>query len=323
MQPTDPPTFPPTRTLKGHAKRTRYCAITPDGTVALSSSSDKTARVWDLADLAGDATTGPVLNGHCGTVWQCALSADGAIAATASQDGSARVWDAATGEQLYVLRRDSMRNAYGCALSADGNLLVATFYSTDQNAGQLLVCNWRQDQTVTEINRSYALFSTAVSQDADTIAFVLGKPGSDNLGVEVVDRSGRVLRAISCSGSSSVAMAYAGSATTNRYVTIANGMHLRVYEVLGNEEPFEMEGYQCGAYRYCALTPSGSHVVATTADHSYCVWDRSTGAIVATLRGPPVPTRGCAISADGVRIVTCSEDNSVRVWLAPTTPSFQ
>src|SRR2546430_418952 len=65
-----------------------------------TSSSDRTARIWD----ATHCTELGVLRGHQDGVWGVAWSPDGARLATTSFDRTARIWDAASGSELVVLR---------------------------------------------------------------------------------------------------------------------------------------------------------------------------------------------------------------------------
>jgi WD40 repeat protein len=64
-------------------------AFSPDGTLVVTASSDKTARVWDAA-------TGKLLTNlleHQDRVVGAAFSPDGTLVVTASSDKTARVWD--------------------------------------------------------------------------------------------------------------------------------------------------------------------------------------------------------------------------------------
>ncbi len=68
-------------------------AISPDGKMILTGSSDNTARLWD-AETA--RPVGPPLQ-HGDTVDSVAFSPDGRTVGTGSLDRTARLWDVAAG----------------------------------------------------------------------------------------------------------------------------------------------------------------------------------------------------------------------------------
>ncbi|MGH3910682.1 MAG: WD40 repeat domain-containing protein, partial [Pseudonocardiaceae bacterium] len=90
-------------TLTGHSYSVSAVACTEvDGQpVAVTTSHDNTARVWDLASGSLRAT----LTGHTSSVLAVACTeVDGQpVAVTTSHDETARVWDLATGTRLAVL----------------------------------------------------------------------------------------------------------------------------------------------------------------------------------------------------------------------------
>jgi WD40 repeat protein len=86
--------------LAGHEDSIRSVAFSPDGRWLVTTSADRTARVWDTA-------TGRerfVLRGHLRPVTAAAFSPDGRWLVTASDDWTARVWDVTTGKEWLTLR---------------------------------------------------------------------------------------------------------------------------------------------------------------------------------------------------------------------------
>jgi WD40 repeat protein len=86
--------------LTGQEGPIRSAAFSPDGRRLVTTSADRTARVWDVA-------TGRerlVLRGHLRAVTSAEFSPDGRWLVTASDDWTARVWDVATGREWLTLR---------------------------------------------------------------------------------------------------------------------------------------------------------------------------------------------------------------------------
>ena len=77
-----------------------HAAFNPTGDRIVTSSYDKTARIWDVPS----GTETAVLKGHEGAVERAEFSPDGSRVLTAARDGTARIWNATSGEQLFVLQ---------------------------------------------------------------------------------------------------------------------------------------------------------------------------------------------------------------------------
>ncbi len=70
-----------------------------DGDRIVTSSFDRTARIWNVKDGSGVA----VLKGHQDGLERAMFSPDGTQVVSAARDGTARIWNAGSGEQLFVL----------------------------------------------------------------------------------------------------------------------------------------------------------------------------------------------------------------------------
>ncbi len=82
-----------------HVDQVRDIVFSPDGQRVVTSSSDRTARLWDGETGALIA----VLEGHDGTVHSASFTlASGRAVMTVSADGTARLWDATTGESMFA-----------------------------------------------------------------------------------------------------------------------------------------------------------------------------------------------------------------------------
>ncbi len=107
------------RTLQGHSNSVNAVAVTPDGLQAISGSSDKTLKVWNLA-------TGELrhtLQGHSHWVKAVAVSPDGLQAISGSDDNTLKVWNLATGKVIASFTGES--SIYCCAVAPDGVTIVA------------------------------------------------------------------------------------------------------------------------------------------------------------------------------------------------------
>jgi WD40 repeat protein len=85
-------------------------AVTADGKRAVSGSSDRTLKVWDLQSGQEERT----LSGHAGGVNAVAVTADGKRAVSGSSDRTLKVWDLQSGHCLAMFAADAGMSA--CAI---------------------------------------------------------------------------------------------------------------------------------------------------------------------------------------------------------------
>jgi|GEM_PF-3654699 WD40 repeat protein len=115
-------------TLRGHTDRVFSVGYSPDGKMAVTSSRDMTAIIWDVSGvkngIAGRAIH--TLKGHTGFVSSACFSPDGTEVLTASQDKTIKLWDATTGELLHTFTYD--KGLPSAVFSSDGQAIAAGFY---------------------------------------------------------------------------------------------------------------------------------------------------------------------------------------------------
>ena len=65
---------------------------------------------------------------------------------------------------------------------------------------------------------------------------------------------------------------------------------------------------------YTTQVSANGGVMVSSGQKTLCVWDGATGVCKYSLRGHMDEINGCAISADGGVIASCSSDKTLRVW---------
>lgn len=285
-------------TLTGHWAVMRGCCVSPDGLIIVSAYDDGTLKVWDGQNGAERF----VLAGHEGAVTACAVSAEQTIV-SASNDGTLKLWDARSGLERFTLR-GHLSSVTGCAVSADGATIVSVSFD-----GTLKVWDGRSGTERSSLSGHQAV-TCAVSADGGVIV-----SGSNDGRVKVwrgpietalVTLSGHNRQVYCCAVNADGTTIVSGSA--DKTLKIWDGRHALV------DDPRRVRfGGLDGLANSCALSADGTTVISASDDQTLNVWDRRSGALRLTLKGTVGAVKGCAITADGMMIVS-TDDEILRVW---------
>src|SRR5215217_564088 len=109
----------PPRDFKGHTSDVWGVAFSPDGKYLATGSSDKTARLWDVAS----GETIHIFEGHAGEVGEVEFSPDGKYLLAGSTDKTARLWEVASGETVQIFSGHT-GSVDSVAFSPDGKYIV-------------------------------------------------------------------------------------------------------------------------------------------------------------------------------------------------------
>jgi WD40 repeat protein len=306
-------------------------SLSPDGRQLASAADDGTLAVWDVATkqkrvvaLPGKSDPmgvtfspdgrqlivpldrgpirvipvrddGPVteLRGHDDLVWTARFSRDGTKAVSAGQDGTARVWDLATGAATVLHHPDAV---FGADFSPDGQSVatagadgVVRVWNADGSGRPVRI---RVDKQPVNTVRFSADGRQLASGGDDATVRVWDARGGPPL-AEFKGHRGLVLAAAFVPGSAVIASA--GEDGTLRRWAAPVGTAILEAPVTG-----------------ASAGPDDRLVAAGGLDGAVRIWDTSTGGL-RVLRGHD--DRSYArFSADGERIVSASEDHTVRVW---------
>lgn len=323
-------------TLKGHSDWAQFCAVSADGGLAISTSKDHTARIWDLRTEPGKELH--VLTEHTDRVWCCTMTKDGEYVATACDDGKVRVWQldvddlAKEPTMVHELERPDMSRAYGCAIGASGTKLVATFLAknpaSDGVDGEVVVFdiqNGSIDATF-QSTRGLPLMCDA-SSDAEiaVVGVWCRSKTAYAMALRMVDL--KIINSWKCDENGH-RPAVAVNATGD-IVCVEDASSTWVYSVdpkhadsvNGEVKASPPVGPRGGTY--VGMNSNGDRVVLATTQKRHIVVDpfaKKEGVEIASLIGPTEGARGCAITPDGNTVVACSEEGIVRKYSVPPHP---
>lgn len=285
-------------TLTGHEAGVNGCAISADGTTIVSASADNTLKVWDVPSRVERFT----LRGHAGEVSSCAMSRDGSTIVSASRDGTLKVWDGNSGEERLTLW-GHVAVVNGCTVSADGATIVSA--SADHT---LKVWDGRTGrECFTLRGHSDWLSGCAVSADGLTIVSASGDKS-----LKVWDRRTGVER-FTLRGHSESVTGCAVSADGATIVSASFDRTLKVWDAKsGAEHPSQ---HAVADLSTCAMSRDGATTVSGSNDGTLKVWDGRSGVERFSIRGIPESVIDCAVSADGLTIVSYYYSaETLKVW---------
>jgi WD40 repeat protein len=315
----------PLQAILPHQGSVHAAVFSPDGKMILTGSSDKMARLWNVATGKLIGTPFP----HPGAVYAVAFSPDGKILLTGSADRTARLWDAATGKPLgSPLPHLGAVNAV--AFSPDGKMILTGSgwmlpgkAGDDPAKGEARLWDAATGKLLgSPLLHSGAVYAVAFSPDSRT--FVTGSacypPSKDSSHREGKAQlwdaaAGKLLREMV--GPQGLVLAVAFSPDSK---TILTGNNAKV-ACLWNAETGHLLSrlfLPQGAVQAVAFSPDGKAVLTGSRRGEVQLWEAQTGKLI----GPSLPhlcgVTTVAFSPDGGTILTGSMDQTVRLWKATT-----
>ena len=283
-----------------HAGAVQCAAFLPDGRRVVSGSTDGTLRVWDAATGASLRT----IEGAALGAYAIAVSPDGSKAAAGCKDGVVREFGLADGARLRELRghRGYVRSV---AYTHDGSRLLSS-------AGDGSICVWQagadKPSARLEGHRGGVL-AVAVSLD-DTRVLSGGRDGT----VRLWDLArARLLTTLEGHDGWVEAVAFVPGAGQG---LSAGRDNLVLRWDLAEGKPLARYG-PAGRHAALVCPPDGARAYTAGSDGAVACWDLRAGTLVTKFKGHGRPVLGLALSPDGRRLVSASQDTTLLVWRVP------
>lgn len=328
--------------LGGHTDAVSGLAFSPDDSLLVSTSWDRTIRIWHAADFEA-LTGGAALAGHTDFVLDVVFSPDGSAVASASADGSVRLWDpdlalpvarlhAGSSIRQLAFSPDGSRIGGACAdglvriWDARSGALVSELAGHTRAASSIafspdgaLVASGGQDATVRVWRletgeqvlmmegHSARVNSVRFSPDGAVIA-----SGSRDKTVRVWDASSGELRWSAADHESDV-FAVLFNSKGDRLYSGCRDQTVRVWSAVDGAPIATLGGH--GQYvTSLALNPDETRLAAGSWFGEVVLFDVDTHDIIASFRAHDSAVRGVAFSPDGRWLATASFDSTVRLF---------
>jgi len=271
--------------------------FSPDGSLLMTTSLDRTVRVWDVRTARNIA----VLKGHISTGVRCAsFSPHGSRIVTTCGDG-ARVWDVKTGQMVSMLKGP----IWHAAFLPDGRQIASALTITPQDPREFYAQVWEADTG--KLLRSLEGYPRHPSFSPDgRHLFTLGP--SETFRLWDIE-AGRALWQFEARGQ------FLDQAVSPNGSTILLAFVKRMY-ILDLKSGRELvtsaaEGHRM---RLANFSPDGGRIVTAGFEGTARIWDARTGRMLCRLVGHGRTLNSAHFSPDGTRVATAGDDGTVRIW---------
>ncbi len=317
--------------LEGHVEAVNCVALTPDGMLAISGSSDGTLRIWDLVtgrcqrllevhtdrfEVYYCETGEKVIEHH--SIEDVSITPDGSTAISISTDRKLRVWDVRTGVCKKVLNGHEAP----VSITADGRRAISG--SSDKTLRILDLATGACSQTLE--GHDDLILAVSITSDGGYAV-----SGSSDRSLRVWDLAiGACMLVLE--GHTDKVNAVSITPDGRRAVSGSSDKTVRVWDLVTGSCLLVLEGHT-EEVRAVSLTPDGRRAVSaasisTRRIHSgvqirdirinsrnpVMVWSLDNGNCLQTLEGHTNWVLAVSITPDGGKAVSAGNDGSIRVW---------
>jgi len=301
--------------LIGHSDWIRSLAFSPDSKTLLSSSNDRTVRLWDIE-------TGRLLHlltGHRDRIKCVGMSPDGQLLLSCSADGQVRAWDRnllthkKTGDSHYIVKASSKVITLTNALPISPNPQCPIF-ATGAEHGKISIWNLKTGQWQRTIQaHSSPILSLAFSADGQWLA-----SGSQNYTIKLWDLNNTSEQYRYVIGNAHLSQILSLAISTHHQTLVSGGADrtIKLWDLATGEKRSPkhiLEGH-AGRVWCVAVSPDGSKIASASADFTVKLWDIQTGKLLQTLTGHLGEVRTVAFSPDGSLLASGGDDLEIKLW---------
>jgi WD40 repeat protein len=286
--------------LSGHTSPVWSVSVSADGERLLTSSEDKTLRLWDTA--TGKCVH--VFTGHTDHIFGAALAPDAKLVLSAG-DQTVRRWDTTTGKEIGQMKGHEGR-VVRVVLGPDGQAISG---GTD---GTVRVWDLQTGRQAAVLTGHTDVVRFVAYSDKAKVAATSSYDGSIRLwNLE----TGKEVRTLAEHRGPDDLMSLCFSPDGKYLLAPAVDLSLRLVEVATGKEINRIKT----AHAYCAaFSPDGKRIVSGGYfDNTVRVWDIESGKTLHSYKGNTGGVTCLTFFPDGKRIASASADGTARIWRAP------
>lgn len=277
--------------------------FSPDGTQIVTSSEDKSVRVWDAKSTKHTGR----LDGAAGVVNAARFSQDGKTVFSAGADALVRAWTLASDSERVVV--EGVGGAVNRFLmTKDGQRII-----TGDQIGRVWSWDrkWGNQIQAYDGRRYSAIYDVSLSPDGKLLAIA----GSARV-VGVIDLNrGQEIAELN-PGDTAANFAVAFSPDGSLLATAGDGHEIQLWNTKDWTRRLTLDGHD-GTVRTLAFRPDSKTLISGGNDEMIRIWDIATGSQSAELEGHVGVVTSIAVSPDGSQFVSASRDRTALLWRMP------
>ncbi|KAG8937395.1 hypothetical protein FRC03_008191, partial [Tulasnella sp. 419] len=280
-------------TLTAHSKDVNAVAYSPDGGLLATGSRDKKVIIWDSRTGAQIHS----LEGHSGQVLAVDFSPNDKLIASGSWDNSVRIWSSVTGVLIHTLNGHT--NAVGAvSFSPLGNMVASG--SLDKT-----VILWNPG------NGSLLRILNGASSDLWWICFspdgtqIVAQSSDSDIIIWDTDTGTVQSRLQYPDTISSIAFSPDG-----KLLAFASGREVIIWDYKSRTLLRKLEGEAF----YVTFSRDGRFIATGRGNGQIVTWDITSDSQIGISNGHTKLVVSLAVSPDGSRIISGSEDGTAAVW---------
>lgn len=319
-------------------------AVSPDGTLLVSGSKDRTIQLYDA--LSGELQRS--INAHERGVTCVAVSPNGQIIASGSRDGTICLWDVKTGKCLLTLSKDKSKHkgwitqitfspdrlTFATVSNLDNKVRVWNVQTGDltceyeQQTGGIYGVAFNADGSLlasSSMDKSICLWNTktqALQRKIDNPNWMLSIAFSPDGKFVAAGSWDNILRVWNVetgvlhrtfTGHTMPVHSIVFDAEGKTISSASVDKTVRVWDVEETELQHTFAGHNNGV-RSVAFSADGKTAASCGLDNTIRLWDTASGTLQHVFIGHTADVRAVAFSPDGNILVSVSNDKTVRLW---------
>ncbi|CAE6456842.1 unnamed protein product [Rhizoctonia solani] len=313
------------KSLVGHRDMVICVVYSPDGNLVASSSHDATIRVWNVSQGLQESC---VLSGHSGPIHSVAFSPNSSLIASASSDRTIRLW-----------RPDATHSIHEPYVGHSSRITSVVF---SPNGTQLVSGSWDKTVRIWSVDLGSLRLAESplvITGHTEPVTCVAFSPDGTMIASGSLDKTLQLWDAQTGTKSESPASPAKHSDTITSIAFSPNGKYIASCSLDGAihvwstaastySQPF---GHS-SPVNAVAFSPDGLHIVSGSTDMTTRIWETTileTARIwdidacpksmaVGPLAGHSSAVNSVAVTRNGTRIISASNDYTVRIWDAQT-----